>query len=58
METEGGIVCKDVINWFLFDSLRSSLWDYTEQMIFLSPSFAIFEVVTGWQEGDKANFVR
>lgn len=58
METEGGIVCKEVINWFLFASLRSSLWDYIEQMIFLSPSLAIFEVVTEWQEGDKANFVR
>lgn len=58
METKGGIVCKEVINWFLFASLRSSLRDYIEQMIFLSPSLAIFEVVTGWQEGDKANFVR
>lgn len=58
METEGGIVCKGVINWFLSASLRSSLWDYTEQMIFLSPSLVNFEVVAGWQEGDKANFVR
>lgn len=58
METEGEVVRKEVINWFLFASLRSSLWDYTEQMIFLSPSLTIFEVVTGWQEGDQANFVR